>query len=182
MKRIPILSMMVCLLTSTILLSCNDKSDEEAGTIISMSSYGNDLEDFINTISGNNYGGNNAYVGVPKGDFYCDSILVNMGCDYYIVNSQEQMNNVFRKEIEKGIKIPDIDFSKNTFIIGSKTIPNDRVVGIKNQVLYQLSTEYKIKFTCSYVTHEDRDCEVHYVNFWGLYPKIKEMPLRIEFE
>ena len=157
-------------------MGCSSDDDEERinGTIIEEIECRRELSDFLNEQLPL------AAAGFPA--FFYDKEN-NKVKDVLIINNKEDFSIVF-PEIDTSLL--DIDFSANSLIIGHKAYKTG--IGEKSpkelieKNLYRTENGYTIELKCSYDIIKADLALVHYLNFWGIYPKLRNLPFTIQLK
>lgn len=164
--------------------ACSSEDEEELpGIVIPQVKPSEELVEFIKRkLPYDN--GNEVYIGgIP--DFLIDSIDHKpIHIHQLIINSQEEFVRTFTEGNDSYVHIPQIDFDKYTFVIGQISYPQDKTpTTLKKQILYKADTKYKMQLQCYYhKTGGDQFLMMYYVAYWGLYPKLENLPLEGEIK
>lgn len=92
--------------------------------------------------------------------------------DIIIINSEEELLELF----PDAINLPEIDFSKNSLVIGRLHFINKlggkKPIELNRKVMYKNGNEYTLGLYYSYSIIEIAIDIVEYVATWGIYPKL----------
>lgn len=99
--------------------------------------------------------------------------------DIIVINSEEELLELF----PDAINLPEIDFSKNSLVIGRmhfvNTLGEKRPIEQKRKVMYKNGNDYTLSLYYSYSIIEIASDMVEYVATWGIYPKLSSNSLNI---
>jgi len=177
MKRGSILVTLM-LLAMVLLSACKNDSDEEnviSGMIIEEVKCDPTITAFFDekVYSGGNYS-------IMGGD-YTPFLNEKTGeiRDIIVINSEEELLDIF----PDAINLPEIDFSKNSLVIGRmhfvNTLGEKRPIEQKRKVMYKNGNDYTLSLYYSYSIIEIASDMVEYVATWGIYPKLSSNSLNI---
>ena len=149
----------------------NDEEDETKETIIEKRNCGAELSKFLDEQLPLTSGG------FPP--FFYDS-MTNTKKDILLINSKEEFSEIFPGF---DIVLLNIDFSENTLIVGHKLYNSgigDKHPKILNkQLLYKSGNGYTIELRCTCDIIISDLITIQYINFWGIYPKLQNLPFTI---
>lgn len=94
----------------------------------------------------------------------------------FLVNSKSEFKDV----VADGVKVPDIDFKRYSLIIGQCVLGDPGYV-LEKQVVYPGENDMELRLV--YRTLDGvSPCVVTNFYFWGLYPKLPDMPLEVDMD
>lgn len=178
MDRFRQIRYILLLLTVVVAACCNDNNWDEGvldGEIIESVSVSEDVNKFFDK----------RFSGVRPGvhKFYYEPELGESGPilrPLIVINSQEELMQIINDEPD----LPEIDFSNCSLVLGICSYSDnggDKVpIDLLSQKLYKTINGYQIVLSCSYIIKgADSFPTIEYLNFWGVYPKLKSLPMKV---
>lgn len=175
--KVFLLTFMVMQITSLLLIACvsdteEDKYEEVHGVIIPEANYSNEMSDFLVTYVKNSI------------DYWHS----DLGSKCFIINNMSELSDFVVSLSED--KIPNIDFSKYSLLIGSASYSHykrgDKIPTTKlKQMLYKTEKGYTVELHYNYSVINNDDnltYDEKWVTFWGLYPKLDNIKIFTQFK
>lgn len=150
---------------------CSSDEEEIKGVVIEEINCGNELSQFLNEHLPM------AAAGMPSFFYDKEGSKVH---NILTINSKEEFSEIFP---EFDTAFLSIDFSKNTLVIGHKSyasnIGDKHPDSLERKRLYRSEDGYIIDLKYTYTIIKTGLCQLEYVNFWGVYPKLQAIPFSI---
>lgn len=167
------------LLLTVVVAACSNDNDWDEGVldgeIIESVSVSEEVNKFFDK----------RFSGVRPGvhEFYYEPVLGENSPVFrplIVINSQEELMQIISDEPD----LSEIDFSSCSLVLGICSYSDnegDKVpIDLLSQKLYKTSNGYQIVLSCSYIIKgKDSFPTVEYLNFWGFYPKLKRLPMKV---
>lgn len=94
----------------------------------------------------------------------------------FLVNSKSEFKDV----VADGVKVPDIDFKRYSLIIGQCVLGDPGYV-LEKQVVYPGENDMELRLVYRTLDGVSPGVATNFY-FWGLYPKLPDIPLEVEMD